>query len=113
MTNHDVAVLSGNLGSEKRTQKINKMVNELDKAVSDARDQDKENVLISAGYLADRLNYSSSTINRNGYPQFFKTNFESITHKNKKGLLVRVDKFVEERKEQREKLSELNKDDKK
>lgn len=106
--NHDIAVLSGKVGSEKRTQKINKMVNELDKAVADARDQEKEKVLISSGYIADRLNYSSSTINRNGYPQFFKTNYESIIHKDKKGLLVRCDEYVEERKEQREKLSELS-----
>lgn len=105
MTSHDIAVLSGEVGSANRTKKINKMLNVLDRLVAKGRDKNRDRVKVSSGYIADELNYSSSTINRNGYPQFFDRHYESINHKANKGLIIHTEKYTEERKEQREKLS--------
>lgn len=111
MSSHDVSVLAGEIGSSSRTKKLNIMLDEIDRAVSEARDtenRDVEVITVSSAYLATELNYSQSTIVRNGFPDFFKRYYESTAYVENKGLRINVDKWVEERKEQREKLAEKN-----
>lgn len=111
MSSTDAHVLAGRVGSEKRTKKINMMLDELDRAVSRARDpedgQEIEMIKISSSYLATRLNYSRSTITKNGFPHFFTEYFDSIEYRENKGLYIEIEKYVEERKNQREKVAEL------
>lgn len=107
MTSHDAHVLAGRVGSDSRTKKLNKMSDKIDEAVSQARDNDREKILLSSSYLATELNWSQSTICRNGFPDFFTRYFDSAIYKENKGLFVKTEKWVEERKEQREKIAEL------
>ena len=108
MASHDILVLAGEIGSDSRTKKINNMINELDEMISQARDKNRSGILVRSGTLAERLNYSQSTICRNGYPQFFTRHYDSIEYKENKGITIQCEEFVEERKTQREKLAELN-----
>lgn len=114
---HKIDVIAGRKGSQTRTRKINKMLNQLDKAVADSRG-DKENpsspekIRVSSSYLADKLNYSRATITRNGFPSFFNRYYESVTHQPKKGIIINIEKWVEERKEDREKLASKNQEEK-
>lgn len=112
MPSHDIHVLAGDRGSETRTKKINNMLNELDKFCSKAREQEKEQFLVRSRTLAEKLNFSQSTICRNGFPDFFTSNYESIRYQENKGIVITTKDFVEERKKQREKLAEYKSDSK-
>lgn len=105
MTSHDVYVLAGSIGSQSRTDKINNMLDLIDERIGKAREQDKKGIIVSAGDLATELNWSQSTINRNGFPEFFTKYYDSTEWKNNKGLKIVAEEWVEERKEQREKLA--------
>jgi len=112
MSSHDAHVLSGRVGSEHRTRKLNYMLDEIDKYVSTATEnRDVERIIVKSGTLATELNFSQSTICRNGFPNFFTKYFDSITYKENKGLLVECEKYVEERKKQREKIAKLKEDE--
>lgn len=90
------------------------MLDEIDQAVSQARDSENGNIeviKIGSSHLATKLNFSQSTICRNGYPEFFTTYYDSVAYRENNGLIIDVEKWVEERKKQREKLAEKNKED--
>lgn len=111
MKDRDIHVLAGRVGSERRTKWINNMLNVLDKRVSDVRDQfdgdaEGKKLTVQRHDLCEALNANGSTLNNNGYPAFFKQNFQSITYKKRK-LFIEIEEYVEERKEQREKLSKI------
>lgn len=110
MTSHDVYVLAGSVGSDTRTTKIHNMLEVIDKRIAEARENDKKGVIVSSGNLANKLNWSKSTINRNGFPEFFQEYYDSTEWLNNKGLKIIAEEWVEERKEQREKLSEFKED---
>lgn len=110
MVSHDAHVLAGNIGSSSRTKKINNMLDEIDKKVKKAREYEKreiEEVLVRSGTLATELNFSQSTICRNGFPQFFTKYFDSIHYKENKGIIIEIEEYVEERKEQRKQIAKL------
>jgi hypothetical protein len=111
MPSHDVSVLAGEVGSSKRTKKINNMLDVIDKRVAEARNEENKGIIVSAGDLATELNWSQSTICRNGFPEFFTKYYDSTQWSNSKGLKILAEEWVEERKEQREKLAELNEED--
>jgi len=87
----------------------------MDRAVAQARDsEDNDNIeiiKISSSYLATELNYSRSTITKNGFPDFFTRYFDSIEYKENKGLYIKIEDYVEERKSQRKELAELKQQD--
>lgn len=112
MSSHDAHVLSGRVGSEHRSRKLNYMLDEIDGYVSEARENSTvERIIVKSGTLATDLNFSQSTICRNGFPNFFTRYFDSIRYKENKGLVIECEEYVEERKKQREKIAKL-KDDK-
>lgn len=109
MASHDVHVLAGTVGSTKRTKKINNMLNVLDKLVAEARESDNDNlekIMVRSSSIAERMNWSQSTICRNGYPEFFTRHFESVEYRENKGVFIDIEQWVEERKDQRERLAE-------
>lgn len=113
---HNIAVLSGEIGSSSRTKKIHNMLNVLDKSVADARNQRGENgnperIRITSSYLATELNYSRATITRNGFPNYFTRTYDSVKYQQNKGLVIHIDDWVEERKQEREELSKVNSGD--
>lgn len=108
MASHDVYVLAGQIGSSSRSTKINNMLNELDEMVGEARDKNRAALLVRSRTLAERLNFSQSTICRNGYPEFFTRHYDSIKYQENKGIRIEAEEYVEERKTQREKLAEYN-----
>lgn len=113
MSSHDAHVLAGQVGSEARTKKINNMLSEIDERVAEARKHESseiENIKIGSSHLATKLNFSQSTICRNGFPEFFTKYFDSIEYYENKGLIIEIETFVEERKEQREKVAQLKGD---
>jgi len=101
-----VSVLAGEIGSESRTRKINNMLDVIDKKVSELRDKNHEQLKVTSRKLALALNWNQSVIVRNGYPDFFEEAFDSIEYKEQKGIFIDIEEYVEERKEQREKLAE-------
>lgn len=114
MPSHDAYVLAGKIGSSKRTKKINIMLDKIDKRVSEVREQfDDENkkILVKSADLATKLNFSQSTVCRNGFPEFFTQYFDSITYQENRGIIIETEKYVEERKKQREEISELKSED--
>lgn len=83
------------------------MLDSIDQAVSEARDSEHKRIKLSSSYLANSINYSQSTVCRNGFPQFFTRYFDSAVYKENRGLYINTEEWVEERKEQREKVAEL------
>lgn len=110
MPSHDVYVLAGETGSASRTKKLNNMLDTIDKKNAQAREQNLEEYLIRSSTLAVELNWSQSTICRNGFPEFFTRHFNSITYKQNKGIVIQTEEYVEERKTQREKLEKYYSD---
>lgn len=101
VNSHNAKVIAGRKGSQARSKKIYNMLSEVDKAVSEAQEEMMEidedsRIKITANYLAEKLNFSRETIYRNGYPNFFKNNFDSIIYLNKKGLIVNIESWRNE-----------------
>lgn len=97
-------------------KKINKVMNVLDKLVSEFREkkqpQGYNKLLTSVRQINQRYNKRYNTNltlncfynwNLNTY---LPARFDSITHKPYKGLIISVDEYVEERKEERKQKEE-------
>lgn len=86
------------------------MLDVIDKKIAEVRKTEAEELKVTSRKLASALNWNQSVIVRNGYPDFFEDAFESIIYKEQKGIYIDIEKYVEERKEQREKLAERKED---
>lgn len=92
------------------------MLNVLDKLVADAREHrgdgsKPERISVNSSYLATELNYSRATITRNGFPNYFTRTYEAVRYDRSHGLIVEIDEWVEERKQERKELSKVNSGD--
>jgi hypothetical protein len=113
VNSHNARVIAGRKGSQARSQKIYNMLREVDKAVLEAQEEmavidEESRIKITANYLAEKLNFSRETIYRNGYPDFFKNNFDSIIYLNKKGLIVSIESWTDEYSNLMDMLDDLN-----
>jgi len=106
MSLDDVGVILGSVGTEARTKRINNMLDILDERIAEVREQNKEKIRVSTSDMATELNVNKSTVNRNGFPSFFLKAYECTSHRTNKGMIVDVEEWVEERKEQRERIHE-------
>lgn len=110
---HNARVIAGSKGSDARSRKLYNMLSEIDEAVKQGREQyaeidENSKIKITANYLAEKLNFSRETIYRNGYPNFFKNNFDSIMYLQQKGLFVSIQRWENEYSNLMDMLDDLN-----
>jgi len=83
---------------------FNKCRDILDRYVSKARERDVNYVIISLDIISDELSRPKPTLYAHGYYNYFKQRYESVEYVKLEGLKIDIEKWVEERKEERKSI---------
>lgn len=86
------------------------MLDAIDKRIAEVRrklegDIEEKKIQVKSRHLAEELAINKTTVTRNGFPEFFTRVFDccELDHHT---LVIQMDEWIEERKDQRKRLSE-------